>query len=69
MFLIGIWAGQTIIYPPDSENASPSLNRELAEVPLENIGDAATVEILLLLRERKKRVAPLVGESSLIGEP
>jgi hypothetical protein len=69
MFLIGIWAGQTIIYPPDSENASPSSNRELAEVPVEDIAGAATVEILLLPRERKKRVAPLVGESCLIGGP
>lgn len=66
MFLLGIWAGQTILYPPPTSSppAAPSVS---ADRPPE-IRSAApepelrplpeSEEVLLLPTERKRRISP-----------
>lgn len=67
MFLIGIWAGQTIISPYSSNKVSSDLETKNDPVEIA-LTAAAPVEILLRPRERKKRIAPLVPEPYLTGE-
>lgn len=71
VFLVGIWAGQTIIYPHSSNSSSPATNSESIEAVFAEVvlADAAPARILLRPRERKKRVAPLGRESSPTGDP
>ncbi len=64
MFLLGIWAGQTILYPPPtySRPAAPSASADhpaeirSAEPELRSLPESEGV--LLLPAERKRRISP-----------
>ncbi|MCI5145128.1 MAG: hypothetical protein D3923_06255 [Candidatus Electrothrix sp. AR3] len=65
MFLLGIWAGQTIISPHFAQSGSPASISESTESVLET----APLEILLRPQERKRRIAPLTYELYPLDEP
>lgn len=71
MFLIGIWAGQTILYPPSQPLAKaavsqpPSVTSEETRRPAKPLTLSPEPEplpesegVLILPRERKRRIAP-----------
>ncbi|WP_417910489.1 hypothetical protein [Candidatus Electronema sp. PJ] len=64
MFLLGIWAGQTFLYPPRLPAQPPGKSKE-ASHPTEAVNLPPKPEalpeaegVLLLPGERKKRIAP-----------
>ncbi|MGX9726705.1 MAG: hypothetical protein ACTFAK_05135 [Candidatus Electronema sp. VV] len=65
MFLLGIWAGQTILYPPPLPASAPAASGIETRRPAEISNTAPELQplpdiegVLLLPSERKRRISP-----------
>jgi hypothetical protein len=62
IFLLGIWAGQTILHAPQQPAAAPPPDSRQAEHPSPAYIENSAVEIILP-EEKKKRIAPLGSQA------